>query len=215
MNNINLKKYDYILLVDRSGSMAMKDTPQGSRWDQAKEWGKQIAFQCELYDSNGIDLIFFDHDLVVIENTTSTKFDELFHKYRPNGSTGTTEAFEEAFKLHFKKFKKPSGFLSSFTKSAELSRKPTIIICITDGIPDNRSSLRSAIIKATKEIESKEDLGITFVQVGKDSSARSFLKELDDDLQSKGAKYDIVDCKDYSEMSNCSIKDVLIGAITD
>lgn len=212
LNKVKLAEYDYVILVDRSGSMDTEDCPGNkSRWEQAKEWGKQFATQCEQYDDDGIDVIFFDHSLIDFTNVTSSKIDEMFRKYNPNGSTDTAKAVKKAFDLYFDRKKKSSGGLFSKAKPC----KPMIVICITDGEPDSKSELRHVIIDTTKKLDNDKELGITFVQVGSNKDARKFLKELDDDLQNKGAKFDIVDCKDCDEMNNCSIDDVLIGAVTD
>lgn len=219
---INLSDYDYKIVIDKSGSMSTNDTPTRiSRWEQAKEWSKAIAQKCELYDSDGIDVIIFDSFITQFKNVTSDKVDELFRKNNPGGSTNTAGAIELALSDYFegKPEVKSQSFLGKmFSKEqpiASLARKPLIIICITDGEPNSQTDLENVIVKATKKLSSDSEIGITFIQVGKDSSARKFLKKLDDDLASRGAKFDIVDCKDYEEMSNMAIEDVLLQAITD
>jgi hypothetical protein len=62
-----------------------------------------------------------------------------------------------------------------------------------DGQPNDRNSVKTTIIEATKKLSSQEELSITFIQIGNDSSAGDFLESLDDDLESMGAKFDIVD----------------------
>lgn len=224
MTDKDLSLYDYAIVVDRSGSMGTKDCPGGiSRWAQAKDWAKSIAQKAGQYDSDGIDVVFFDDSLVTYEGVTASKVDELFRKLGPSGSTDTAKAINYVLQGYFNRrngvSSKKGLFGGMFSKPekkdpfAKNNAKPLIIICITDGTPNSQSELRSVIIDATKKIDSDQEIGITFIQVGNDNGARKFLKELDDNLT--GAKYDIVDCKDYEEMSNTSIEEVFLAAVND
>jgi hypothetical protein len=60
-----------------------------------------------------------------------------------------------------------------------------------------------------------EELAISFVQVGTDAQATKFLKVLDDELQSAGAKFDIVDTITMDDMEDMTLTEVLLNAITD
>lgn len=214
--------YDYKIVIDKSGSMSTNDTPTRiSRWEQAKEWSKAIAQKCDQYDSDGLDVIIFDSYVTQYKNVTSDKVEKLFRENNPGGSTNTAGAIELALSDYLKdkgEVKGKSFFGGIFSKSTttvEPTQKPLIIICITDGEPNSQEDLEKVIVSATKKLSTDSEIGITFIQVGKDSGARKFLKKLDDDLTSRGAKFDIVDCKDYDEMSNMSIEEVFIQAITD
>lgn len=215
------QKYDYVLVIDKSGSEAAKDCPGGiSRWEQSKAWAKAIAQKCEMYDSDGIDVIVFDSDVKGYTGVTSAKVDEIFRTNHPGGSTNLADALKMALQPFLdRRIEGRSGFLglggSKTTIQLDKYVKPRIIIVITDGEPNDYHAVEDVIIKATESIAGRHEVGITFVQVGSDLSARDFLKVLDDKLPSKGAKFDIVDTKDYSEMSNCSIEDVFEGALTD
>jgi hypothetical protein len=64
-------------------------------------------------------------------------------------------------------------------------------------------------------MESDVELGISFIQIGDDKSARDFLKKLDDDLTSVGAKFDICDTKTCDEIENISLDQVLLDIVND
>ena len=211
----DLEKYDFAILIDKSGSMGASDCQGGiTRWEQAKRWSKVFAQKCEQYDDDGIDVIMFDDSAVLFEGVTSSKVDELFTKNRPCGSTDTSKALNVIFDKYFSGSESKSLF-SFFGKKKESSpRKPMIVVCITDGEPNSKRDVVDTIIRASKKINDDSELGVTFIQVGRDNTARRFLQELDDDLVSEGAKFDIVSCKNDKEMDNTSIEQVLIEAIT-
>jgi hypothetical protein len=53
------------------------------------------------------------------------------------------------------------------------------------------------------------------IQVGSDPQATKFLKAIDDQLQSVGAKFDICDTITLDDLEDMSLADVLMNAITD
>jgi len=220
-SKIDFTKYDYVILIDKSGSTNFTDCPGGlSRWNQEKEWAKVIAQKCETYDSDGIDVILFDSAITHYTNVTSAKVDEIFRTQEPGSTTNLTDALKKALQPFLNRRKEASsGFFGigkrPFTIDFSIKVKPMIIIVLTDGEPDDKFGVIEVIKKTTECIQGRDEVGITFVQVGQNSDASRFLQKLDDDLTSEGAKFDIVDCKDYSAMNNCSIEDVFIGALTD
>jgi hypothetical protein len=79
--------------------------------------------------------------------------------------------------------------------------RPETILVITDGMPDSQEEVERVIIEATKDKMSRqEDLSITIVQIGDDPDATAWLKELDNGLVEKGARFDIVDVISHEQM---------------
>ncbi len=201
--NEKMAKFDYVVMIDKSGSMSETDCPGGkSRWDYAKEYAESIARQAEKFDSNGIDVILFSGTPKKFEGVTSAKVKEIFTENSPSGSTDTAAALKLVFD-------------SYNAKKAAGTAKPMVVICVTDGAPTDINAVEKALIDHANSLNEDADTGVTFVQIGKDPQARAFLKHLDDNLQSKGAKFDIVDCKNEEEMENISITDLLEAAIAD
>ena len=104
-----------------------------------------------------------------------------------------------------------------FQRKAAGQTKPNgeTILVITDGEPDDRKAVFEIIISATRQMEKDEELGISMIQVGSDPQATKFLKALDDQLQSVGAKFDICDTITLDDLEDMSLADVLMNAITD
>jgi hypothetical protein len=60
-----------------------------------------------------------------------------------------------------------------------------------------------------------EELGISFIQIGKDPLAARFLKVLDDELVRAGAKFDICDTINMDDMEEIPLNEILMNAILD
>ena len=86
---------------------------------------------------------------------------------------------------------------------------------ITEGEPDDRKALMKLIIETSRSKDKEEELGISFIQVGTDPNATRFLKVLDDEMQSAGAKFDICDTITMDDMEDYSLSEVLLNAIID
>jgi hypothetical protein len=94
-------------------------------------------------------------------------------------------------------------------------QKPIICVVITDGQPDDEAALVSVIVNATKKIANREEIGLEFVQIGKDSHAHAFLDRLDNNLTKEGAKLDIVNTVSADDLGDKLISDVLIASLTE
>lgn len=203
VSNEELAKYDYVVMIDKSGSMSTNDCPGGkTRWAYAQEQTEAIARQCAQFDSDGIDVVVFAGTPKEYKGVTPDKVSQIFVENSPGSSTDTAAALELVL----------SGYR---TRKAAGSAKPLIVICVTDGEPNDRSAVDKVIINHSNTMDNDGETGITFIQIGKDAGARAFLQHLDDDLQSLGAKYDIVDTKNEEEMDKLSITELLVAAITD
>ncbi|KAF9021828.1 hypothetical protein BDZ89DRAFT_1042580 [Hymenopellis radicata] len=103
--------------------------------------------------------------------------------------------------------------------------KPLNIVVITDGAATDRDVLRKTIVETTKVLDKLhctfDQVGIQFVQIGRDKEAEKFLKELDDNLtkgwfSAKRATRDIVDtviCTGQSKFSAALLAKILTGGI--
>lgn len=210
LTKINLHLYDFKILVDKSGSMNTNDCPNRiTRWEQAHDWSKGIADICSQFDDDGIDVILFDEDTKIYNNVNPAKLDEIFRTNRPGGTTNTALAIRKAVPEYFQR-------IGLFERDKPVKReKPVILIIFTDGIPDSKKELEEVIVKITTKIQSRKEIGITFLQVGNDIYARDFLASLDDGLTVKGAKFDIVDTKSFAESQNMSSEEIIYAAVTD
>ncbi|MBW4685454.1 MAG: VWA domain-containing protein [Komarekiella atlantica HA4396-MV6] len=196
---------DYTLIIDKSGSMSTPDQVGGrNRWDIAQESTLALARKCEQFDPDGITVYVFSGRFKRYDDVTSAKVAQIFLENDPAGTTNLAGVLQDALNNYFKR--KAAG-----------QTKPNgeTILVITDGEPDDRKAVFEVIIQATRQMERDEELAISMIQVGSDSQATKFLKALDDQLQSVGAKFDICDTVTLDDLEDMSLADVLMNAITD
>ncbi|MCX7594693.1 MAG: VWA domain-containing protein [Fischerella sp.] len=196
---------DYTLIIDKSGSMSTPDQMGGkSRWEIAQESTLALARKCEQFDPDGITVYVFSGRFKRYDNVTSAKVAQIFMENDPAGTTNLAGVLQDATNNYFQRKKagktKPNG---------------ETILAITDGEPDDRKAVFEVIINASRQMERDEELGISIIQVGSDPQATKFLKALDDQMQSVGAKFDICDTITLDDMEDMSLTDVLMNAVTD
>ncbi|MCC5641887.1 VWA domain-containing protein [Nostoc sp. CHAB 5824] len=196
---------DYTLIIDKSGSMSTPDQVGGrSRWEIAQESTLALARKAEQFDPDGITVYVFSGRFKRYNDVTSAKVAQIFLENDPAGTTNLAGVLQDALNNYFQR--KAAG-----------KTKPNgeTILVITDGEPDDRKAVFEVIIHATRQMERDEELAISIIQVGSDAQATKFLKALDDQLQSVGAKFDICDTVTLDDLEEMSLVDVLTNAITD
>lgn len=196
---------DYTLIIDKSGSMSTPDQAGGrSRWEIAQESTLALARKCEQFDPDGITVYVFSGRFKRYNDVTSAKVAQIFLENDPAGTTNLAGVLQDAINNYFQR--KAAG---------KIKANGETILVITDGEPDDRKAVFEVIISATRQMERDEELGISIIQVGSDPQATKFLKALDDQMQSVGAKFDICDTITLDDMEDMSLADVLMNAVTD
>ncbi|MDF5715249.1 MAG: VWA domain-containing protein [Rhizonema sp. NSF051] len=200
-----LENRDYTLIIDKSGSMATPDQKGGrSRWIAAQESTLALASKCEQFDPDGITVYVFSGRFKRYENVTSSTVLQIFRENDPSGTTDLAAVLKHATDNYFER--KASG---------QTQPNGETILVVTDGEPDDRKAVMKVIIETSRRMDRDEELGISFIQVGTDAQATRFLKILDDELQSAGAKFDICDTVTMEDMEDLSLSEVLLKAIND
>lgn len=196
-NNLELNRGDnFIFGVDVSASMGANDCPGGqTRIDFLKEKVKLFATEASKWDTDGIDVLTFGHQVTPYLGVTGDKAGEIIGKLAANeGSTDTAALIRAAYKLH-----------------KEGQKEQTVLFIATDGEPNDKDAVKQAIIDITHDVKDEREFNISFLTVGKISPGLSaWLTALDDDL--KGAKYDIVDVK---ELGSIDFMSAFMGALND
>lgn len=201
-----LANRDYVLVLDKSGSMEEKDTPSGqTRWAYAKESVMAITNKISELDPDGITVIPFAGSFRVHENATPGNVKAILDEHSPMGATVLAPVLKAVFADYNKR--KAAG---------QTKANGEMLLVVTDGQPADEGDVAKAIVAFGNGLANADDeYGISFLQIGKDPSATRFLKKLDDDLTSMGAKYDIVDTKTIEEVEQVGLTEALIAALND
>ena len=200
-----LENRDYTLIIDKSGSMATPDQKGWrSRWVAAQESTLALASKCEQFDPDGITIYLFSGKFKRYDNVTSAKVTQIFTENDPSGTTDLAGVLKNA----------TDDYLQRKAAGQTKPNGETILV-VTDGEPDDRKAVMRVIIEVSRRLDRDEELAISFIQVGNDAQATRFLKILDDELQSAGAKFDICDTITMDDMEDMSLSEVLLNAIND
>ena len=201
---------DFTLVLDKSGSMMTPSTSLSgkTRWTECEESIKAIAAKVAEFDPDGLDVYVFSGKFKYYSGVTPDKVDQIFQEQSPMGTTALHSVLEAAL----------DNFLQE-KRSGKVKGSGETIIILTDGEPDDKLAAMKVIANATHEMErlgcTDDDLAVLFIQVGNDTGATRFLKALDDDLTSAGAKFDIVDVKTADQLEDMTILELLEEAISD
>lgn len=196
---------DYTLIIDKSGSLNTDDDGIGkTRWQIAQESTIALAEKCEEIDPDGITIYLYSGRFRRYDNVTAEKIKQIYTENEPVGKSDLKSVLQDALDNYFQR--KAEG---------KAKQNGETMLIITDGIPDEPKEIIKLIISASQKIDRDEELGISFIQVGKDKKATEYFKALDDLLEDAGAKFDIVDTISMDDMQNMSLADVLINALID
>lgn len=223
-----LAKRDITILVDKSYSMNTRDCPpvagaipvqnrnpgfmdkvlgdtsKFSRWQWTASHANDFSKQINGVKPDGFKLVIFSSWRQIYENVTPREVPKIFYNTKIGSGTKTATILGEQLLQYIQKRNTPGKAV-----------KPLAIAVVTDGLPDNRTNLREIIIHITKQMKSKDEIAISFIQIGESHKGRSFLEELDNDLTKYGAKYDIVDTKTFDQVKVSGLGRSIVDAIIE
>jgi hypothetical protein len=196
---------DYTLILDKSGSMATRDQRGGkSRWNAARESTEALAVRCEELDPDGLTIYAFAGRFRRYEGVTAARVAQVFVENEPSGGTDLAGVLRHALD-------------SYFTRRAAGRTKAggETFLIVTDGEPDDRREVMRLIVEASKKVTRDDELGLSFLQIGGDAEATRFLRVLDDELVTAGARHDLVDTLTFDEIEEVGLTELLLRALHD
>jgi hypothetical protein len=191
-------------------------TPPGftSRWTAAEASVLNLVNQCEHFDPDGITVYLARQvelgqdsqkcDFQKYDRVTSTTLEQIIRDNLPPAQINLKQVLETALNDYFNR--KAAG---------KTKANGEILLVLLDGEPGDRMAVAKVIREATQRIDSDEELGIGFVQIGQDLIAKGFLTALDDNLQSVGARFDIVTTMMLDEILPDALTEFLLSTLTD
>ena len=202
-----LALHDVIIIVDQTGSMNTPDCPDMlSRWQWCRAQTVGLMEQIAARIDN-ITVVTFNEDFQVFEHSRLKKVEEVYDTNQPAGFTNMVAPLRDRLSDYF-------------IRRSRSAVKPLLIAIITDGVPNRPGGYENAakaveqtIIDATKRISNPGEITITFLQVGLSHEGDVFVKDVDECLLSKGAKYDIVQARPFDYLRQVGLKQALIDAL--
>lgn len=200
-----LKCRDYVLMVDCSLSMLIAEPPGAeSRWQVIQAPILALASQCEQFAPDGLTLYLFSDRFERCDLIAARQIPKILRRKEPAGDADLTGILQQAFNDYFQR--KALGKTQS---------NGATFLVITAAETRDRQAVMQVIIEASQQVDWEEELAISFIQVGNDAAVTQFLKQLDDELVSLGARFDIVDTVTLADLEDMTLTEVLINAIID
>jgi len=199
------------LVMDKSGSMKTEDcampmslgafAPRSlSRWDWCLNQTVDLARQTAQVLPEGLSLVFFSGSDSVYHNVRANTIPNLFMRNSPEGGTNLVGALRRQLDDYFR-------------AQSMGNRRPLVLAVVTDGAPDSPRALKDLIIEATHKMTAPNQLTISFLQVGNDPKGSDLLEELDRELTTKGASYDIVNVTPFQQVMGRGLAKSLVAAV--
>lgn len=195
-----LSKFDTIFLLDDTGSMMEAavsssnhdgEAREKSKWDEMIESMRYIVDIVTHYDRDGVDVHFFcneDKDEFGIQDGQRV-LDLLTNEVSPDEIGGGTFIAERLWTILTAYMDRYENYRRRMGERAPPPEKPKMLnlVVITDGAADDKDAVEEVIVDAARRLDELRALpnqvGIQFLQIGKDEAASRWLKKLDDDLK--------------------------------
>lgn len=178
----------YVLIVDRSGSMSWDDSASGvCRWVSARRAVEKLVEKMFVYDTDKkVPVYLFDNEVEFVgECVDSSQVVSIFEDYKPRGTTDLAKCLSVAME----------EYAGRQRPNYEVVPGTTFVV-VLDGCADDKGAVIDVIRKfadpASGYVQNHTQIAVSFLQIGDDPGATAFLKELDEGLV--GAP-DIVDTK--------------------
>ena len=186
--DVLLKDRDYTLIIAKTATeQPIRPPGFAERWEKAHAAVLALALTCETFDPDGITLYVScrDEDETCIfrhyNHVTSTQLIEIIEENYPPAQLNLDWVLKTAIDRYFQR-----------QAIGKTKANGEMILVLLDGEPNDRLTITKTIVEATHKMERDKELAIGLVQVGEDYLARGFFQALDENLQSAGARFDIV-----------------------
>lgn len=221
-----LAQRDVVLIIDQSSSMLTHDCPgRGSgsiggdsllggilgiplggavsRWKWCTDQTAELSQQTAQIFNQGITVVMFSSGFEIFPHVTLRQVPELFSRNRPMGGTNLAPALVSQIGAYFKRRAELRGNV-----------KPVVIGIVTDGCPNNRQSVKQAIVEATHMMRSPQEITIIFFLVGgMDYQGERFVSGLETNLTRQGAAFSIVKGVRFDELRQIGLAKALAQSL--
>ncbi len=207
-----LKDHDVVLVIDKSRSMLIEDCPRItdsenenaapiSRWNWCREQLLELAGQSKGALPDGFRVVVFSGTFSVYEHVDAPGVNMIFNETAPNGPTCAAAPIKDQLNRYFAQ-----------RNSAGDPAKPLVMAIITDGCPNDASSLRTTIADALRKVDTPNEVSITLLQVGHDLRAAKLLTVLNNLCGTAGLS-NVVKARSFEEVQKIGLVHALSEAV--
>lgn len=218
-----IAKREVVLIVDRSSSMRRNDCPSLagyfgqplnlaesfmstmtggiSRWKWCQAHSLVMADAISAAAPEGITLVMFSGTRNVYPHVTAPHIKNVFENTKLANNSHLTAALAEQ--------------LTRYVSDKNPNKKPLAVAVVTDGKVSNTDELKVLLVQLTTMIKDPKQIKITFLQVGHNKESLNLFRELDNGLTSKGAQFDMVDCKSFKEVCDLGLARCIADALKE
>jgi Mg-chelatase subunit ChlD len=198
-----LRKYDIELIIDCSGSFKDVDGTDGlTKFEWCHRQVRDLAQRMSAY-SKTMTITTFNQNFQVMPHCDPSTVEHIYAETEPNGSTDLVDPLMDRLQANLQ---------------SHDSAHPFLLAIITDGLPNvprDPKVVDNAIAEFTHRLKSGDEVVITFLQIGDTFDGKDFCQNLDDNLVSEGAKYDIVDTKTFDQLKQEGLVNALVDAVLE
>jgi Mg-chelatase subunit ChlD len=190
-----LKTSQFVILIDRSGSMDNKVTfsgPTKSEWCQ--DHIESFAQEAATIANKKLTLVPFRETFFVRRDCGPDDVRRAIERLPAGGATDIASPLSKVFDEYL----------------AAGARGPLIVAVITDGVPTSGADIGDVIKKFTHSLSNPKQVKVIFFSIGGDSAGESLMTHLDNYLYGEGAKYDIVDSYRFDELQRLGMDKALL-----
>lgn len=192
----SLADHEIVLLIDSSASMNTRDCPNNeSRWTWCRNQAGMLYNEGKELFKNKINIITFNSEFRSYAKCKVESLEQVFAQNVPAGETNMAPVIDDAL---------------STLNSQLYSGKPAVIAVVTDGRPTDVEPLKAKIKQIANSLRDPSLLTIAFIEIG---TPERYLKELDNDLVSQGARADIVTVFPFSAVNTDGLAKTLSKAV--
>jgi len=188
--------HDLVLIVDHSESMDTPDCPgKVSRWDWCCQQTTELA-QAAAEAANSITVVLFNDNYRVFDNIHPDEISAIFNEYHPSGGTVLGRPLQKELDQYFR-----------------TRLKPITIVIITDGEPEDRTSMARLVKETSDRLQYWGEITITFLLISNEVNRDQLQAKLGLLPNSSVQEGGLVDIIPFSSVSSKGVQQTLLDEL--